>query len=336
MLFSPRIKTRELARLCRRVGISLEAGVDVRTVWAREVERHSGSAARARFRSISEAVNRGDSLAEAVAATEDFFPPLFCEMIQVGEKAGKLGEMFTRLADQYEEQISLQRLFLGAITLPLLELSAAVLIIAGYIWVLSILELPTPFGLGLSSYAVWVAVVVAGLVFIVHCIRRGVVWTEPIQRAVLLVPVLGKALETICLARLAWSMNLTLGAGMEVRQALRLSLRSARNPRYLGHIPSIDATIAGGNSIYEAFAKVAGYPREFLDTIQVGEQTGNLVESMGHLSGQYRERADAAVKTLTKLAGFGVWVIVATMITALIFQIFTQVYLAPINEALQY
>ena len=49
-------------------------------------------------------------------------------------------------------------------------------------------------------------------------------WVRPLQRAVMGVPVLGPALQTLALARIAWSMHLTMNAGMEVRKALRLSL----------------------------------------------------------------------------------------------------------------
>ena len=346
MLFSPRIGTNALARLCRRLGTALEAGIDVRTVCAREAERPAGPASRSRLRWVSQAVNEGDSLTEGLAACEDFFPPLVREMTEVGEKTGHLAEIFLRLAEHYEEQIRLRRLFLASITWPMIELAFAILVVGFLIWIMGMIGQrhdrqidPLGFGLvgneGLAIYVTFLTVVAAALFFLFHCIHRGVVWTDPIQRAVLSVPVLGKALETICLARVAWSLHLTMDAGMPLRQALPLSLRSARNARYTGHIPSIDATITSGSPIHEAFAQTGGYPREFLDTIQVGEQTGNLVESMGHLSRQYHERAAAALETLTKFAGFGVWVIVAALITVVIFQIFIRGYLGLINEALE-
>ena len=76
---------------------------------------------------------------------------------------------------------------------------------------------------------------------------------RPIQRAILRVPVLGPALQTLALARLAWSLNLTMNAGMEVRRSFRLSLRSTRSARYSGPIELIDAGISGGKSIFETF-----------------------------------------------------------------------------------
>jgi len=332
MLFSPRISTNALARLCRRLGTALEAGIDVRTVCAREAERSIGPAVRSRLGRVSDAVNKGDSLTEGLAACEDFFPPLVREMTEVGEKTGHLAEIFLRLAEHYEEQIRLRRLFLSSIAWPMIQLTVAILVVGFLIWIMGVIGQrgdmqidPLGFGLvgnrGLAIYVTFLAVIGSAIALLIHCIRRGVVWTEPIQRAVLQIPVLGKALETICLARLAWSLHLTLSAGMDLRQALRLSLRSARNARYTDHIGPVDATIVAGSPIHEAFARTGQYPNEFLDTIRVGEQTGNLAESMELLSRQYHERADAALKTLTMLGGFAVWGAIAAIIIVLIFRL---------------
>lgn len=342
MLFSPRITLSSLARLCRRLSTSLEAGVDVRTVCAREAEHALGMAARPRFRQISDLVHGGDSLAEALATTEDYFPPLFREMTNVGEKTGHLAEIFARLAEHYEEQIRLRRIFMVAIAWPMIQLVIAVAIVGFLIWIMGVINPdmdPLGFGLvgnrGLAIYLTFVTVVTVAIAFLIHALRRGVVWVRPVQKAVLRVPVLGKALETICLARVAWSLHLTLGVGMDVRQAIRLSLRSAHNARYTDHIRPIEEAINGGSSLYDAFFETRGYPVEFLDNIHVGEESGNLAESMQLLSRQYHERAAGAVKVLTMLAGLAVWAMIAAILIALIFRLFFTAYLNPIQDSLK-
>jgi type II secretory pathway component PulF len=140
-------------------------------------------------------------------------------------------------------------------------------------------------------------------------------------------------LQTLALARLAWSMHLTMDAGMELRRGLRLSLRSTHSAWYTDQIERIDAGIAGGNSIYEVFCEAACFPPDFLDALQVGEHSGKLAESMALLSRQYQEQARAALATLTMLAGFAVWAAVALLIIALIFRLF-MFYLGVINEAM--
>ena len=342
MLLSARISTNELARLCRRIGIALDAGVDVRTVFAREAERGTRPATRSRLRMVSEGINNGESLGEALVDTHDYFPEMFHELAHVGEKTGHLGESFIRLAEHYEEQIKLRRVFLVACAWPIIELALALTVIGVMIWVMGIVnrgnsEPIDPLGLGLMGnsglmiYLTFLAFVGLGLFLIVQALLRGLVWTRPIQRALLCVPMLGGPLQTIALARMAWAMHLTLDAGMALRRALKLSLKSTRNARYTDHIRPIDASIEEGNTICEAFADTYVFPADFLDAVRVGEQTGTLVESMGRLSRQYREKAAAAFKVMAVLGGFAVWLLVAVIIIMMIFSL-AMFYIGTLNS----
>lgn len=328
MLFSARIKLKPLAGLCRRLATALGAGIDLRTAWAHEAERAPGQAARRRFRSVSEAIQRGGNVAEALAATGSFFPALFREMVDVGEQTGHLSEVFAQLADHYEAQLALRRGFLATIAWPLVELAAAVVIIGFLIWFMGVIGGGTDLlGWGLvgnSGLLVYIAFLgIVGLLFFVllQAVRRGMVWTRPIQRAVLRLPALGKVLQTLALSRLAWSLHLTLNTEMNVRRALRLSLRSTRSARYTDQTERIDAEIAAGNSIHEAFLAAGCFPTDFLDALAVGEQSGALVESMGRLSRLYRDQARTALVVLNTLAGFAVYAAIALVIIFLIFRL---------------
>jgi hypothetical protein len=75
-----------------------------------------------------------------------------------------------------------------------------------------------------------------------------------------------------------------------------------------------------GREIYEALSDTGVFPREFLDTLEVGERAGRLPESMAILSRQYQEQARRSMATLTVLAGFGVWAMVAALIILMIFR----------------
>jgi type II secretory pathway component PulF len=337
-LFSPRIELKPLADLCHRLGMAFEAGIDARTIWAREAER-----ARGRFRehlaTVSDAVNHGESLTDALRETGDFFPTLFREMVALGEQTGHVDRVLAQLSDHYQNQISLRRSFWSSITWPLVQLTIAVGVVGLLIWVqgmigIDILRVGLVGERGLQIYGIFLAVVGAVIFLAVRAVTRGAVWTAPIQRMVLQLPGIGPPLQTVALARLAWAMHVTLDGGMEVRRALRLSLRSTHNARYLDQLPTIVSEISAGNSIHEAFCRAGGYPVEFLDTLAVGEQSGKIAESMGVLARQFQERARLALATLTTLAGWAVWAVIAALLIALIFRVFSF-YLNAITGAMQ-
>ena len=343
MLFTPRINIKTLIGLCRRMSTALETGINARTAWAREAERAKGHL-RYHLLDISHAVNRGKSLSDAFAATGDFFPSLLREMVELGEQTGHLDKVFGQLADHYQNHLNSRRIFWAAIAWPLVQLGLAVFIVGFLIWVMGIIRDMTGnksfdmLGLGLignsglAIYATFLACVGTLFWLTVRAVGRGLVWTQPIQRFVLGLPVLGKPLQTMALARLAWSMQVTMNAGMDVRRALKLSLRSTQNARYIDHIPVIDAEIMAGHSIHDAFCRAGGYPQEFLDTLAVGEESGRVVESMGLLAQQYQERTRGALALLAILAGWIVWAAIAVLIIALIFRVFSF-YLGAINDA---
>jgi type II secretory pathway component PulF len=332
MFFSSQIPTKTLVGLCQRLSTGLLAGVAARTVWAREAQQARGYAARNAATTVSQAVNRGDSMADSLAATGEYFPTLFREMTAVGEQSGKLGEIYQQLGEHYYAQIVLRRIFLASIAWPVLQLTIAILVVGGLIWAMGYIGRMTHstidilgFGLvgdrGLEIYA---SIVGAAVVFILVCVRaaaRGLVWIRPVQYFIAAVPVLGSSLRTLALSRLAWSMCQTMNAGMEVRRALRLSLRSTHSAIFTDQIEPIDAAIGRGTSITAAFSKTGRFPPDFMDVVEVGEQSGRLVESMGQLSRQYNEQARAALVALTAIAGFAVWALVAALLVTLIFRL---------------
>ncbi len=344
MFFSPRIQLKPLIGLCRRTSTALEAGIDVRTVLAREADRATGHLRR-HLLQISQDLAQGDSLADALAHTEGYFPRLFRELIEVGEQTGRLDAVLLQLAEHYQTRLSMRRIFLAAITWPLAQLGIALGVIGFLIWIMGVLpKMPgnksidiLGLGLignrGLTIYLSFLAVAGAVVLLVLRAVVRGMVWTRPVQRLLLRLPGFGKPLQTMALARLAWSMHLTMSTGMDVRRALKLSLRSTRNARYIDQIPAIDAEIMAGNSIHEAFCSAGGYPVDFLDSLAVGEQSGKVVESMGVLSRQYQEQSRLALGALTMLAGWAVWGLVAVLIIMLIFRIFSF-YLSAISGAL--
>ncbi len=341
---SPRISTKHLAGLCRRVGMSLEAGIDVRKIWDREARQAPGRRARACLSSVSEAIQQGESLRAALAEAGGFFPPLFREIVEVGDQSGRLGETFAQLADHYEGQLQIRRTFLAALTWPLIELAFTLAVIAVLIWLpstiakargmeLDLLGLGLTGNRGLAIYLAFLAAVAGLFFYFLQACRRGLLWTRPVQRLFWRIPGLSGPLRTLSLARLAWSLNLTFNTGMDVRQALRMSLRSTHNARITDHIEAIERAVVAGDSLFEAFQETGAFPPEFLQTLNVGEESGKLVEAMGRLSVQYRSQAEAALKVSSTAGAFAVWAVIALVMVAVIFRVFSS-YIGMIQGAM--
>jgi len=344
MLGESRISTKDLAALNRRLGTALGAGVDVRNVWTRESKNAHGAARRV-YGDVRDAVSRGSSVSEALDRTGRYFPEMFRELVRVGEESGQLPEVFRQLADNYEHQLQMRRNFLGAIAWPVFELVFALTVVGVLIYVMGAIPQLRDSGIdmlgmglkgtsGLVTYLAGLAAIAAGLFVVYRATVRGAIWAAPVQRVLMRVPKLGGALETFSLARLTWAMRVTLNTGMDTRKALALSLASTRNVLYTQHTEKVLKAIRSGHEIHEALKETGAFPVAFLDAVEVGEQSGMLTETMGNMSNLYQEEARSAMTVISAVLGFLVIVLLAGIVIFIIFQIFQNAYLGPIQDAL--
>jgi type IV pilus assembly protein PilC len=187
---------------------------------------------------------------------------------------------------------------------------------------------------GLKTYLMILGSVAFVLWFLYRQIQRGVFWGEWLQRIAMQIPKIGRSLELLALSRFSWSLHLALETEMALRRALRLAFLSTRNAYYTQHIDDVLQRIRDGNEITETLASTHAFPSDFLDAVRVGEQTGQLAETLGVLSEHYQEEGRAAVRMLTRAAGGLVWLMVTGLIVMLIFRLF-GFYMQQLNDALK-
>lgn len=294
---------------------------------------------------IRDGVAGGDTLIESVARTDRYFPPLFHEMVSIGEQTGQLAEAFRRLADYYENRLQLRRIFLSGITWPLVQLAIVIFVVGVLIWVVGVIAdskggKPVDLiGLGLTGerglviYMLFVVGAMLAATVVIRAVARGALWTRGLQRFVLRIPVFGKCVETMALAQLSWSLHLLLSVELDMRRLIPMALRSTRNAYYTGHADQIVADVVAGSELHEALLASGAFPIAFVDTVQVGEESGRLAESMGHAAQQYQELARHQLRAATIAAGYCIWGLVAMLIIFLIFRI-ASFYLGAIDDAL--
>ena len=119
---------------------------------------------------------------------------------------------------------------------------------------------------------------------------------------------------------------------MELKRALALALDSTHNVEFISQRDQILGVIQRGHEVHVALAQSNVFPKELLDAVQVGEESGRLPETLAILSRQQLDEARAALAILTRLAGYAVWLLVALLIIALIFRL-AGFYIGMINAA---
>ena len=339
------ISTRSLIRLCHRVGTAVKAGIDARRVWETE-ERHASGPLKSALGSVREKVASGGTIAEGMDATDGYFPPMFVQMVAIGEQTGKLDEVLHRLAEHYEHLATMRRNFWLGVAWPLFELGFAVLIIGAVIFITGVIsssrggEPIDVLGLGLvgpGGALIWFAFcgfIAAGVALFANAILRGWMGPQPMLLA-MRIPVLGKCLESLALSRLTWSLALALDSGMDARRAVELSIRAAQNPYYESSLPRVTAGIRANREFHESFADGEVFPQDFLDQLETAEIAGATTESLLRLAKEYEDRARTAMRVLTGIVTVLVMGFVLLFVGFLVISLGYRVLVKPTNDMLE-
>lgn len=336
------ISTRSLIQLCNRVGTAVKSGIDARRVWEME-ERHASGALKTALGTIRQQVAGGGTVAEGMQAADGFFPPMFVQMVAIGEQTGQLDQVLHRLGEHYEHMASMRRTFWIGIAWPLFELIFAVLIIGALIFIMGIIggvtggETPDVLGWGLvgtSGALIWFlfcGFIAGGIALFAHAITRGWMGPQPLMLA-MRVPVLGSCLESLALSRLTWSLAVALDSGMDALRAAELSIRAAQNPYYEQALPLVVARIRANDQFHESFAAGGVFPADFVHQLEAAEEAGATNESLRRLAKEYDERARNSMRILTGIATVLVTLLVVGLMVFAIFSLAWHGYIKHLYE----
>jgi len=338
-----RIGNKALARVCHNVGGGLHAGVDIRRVFETESMRGS-TRQRSEMARIRERINRGETLTTAMRGARGYFPPLLIEMVEVGERTGRLERVFFKLAEHYDQLVKMKRDFLIGIAWPMIELSISVLVIGLMILIIGMVHTgPEPpgitfFGLygtrGLIIYSSIVAVIVASFAALIFAVKNELINIAPLIRLLMQMPGIGPGIKTLAISRMTWALAMATDTDIDPRKAIELSVRTTQNSYYTSQIESMKQVITQGGEMTDAFQQTNRYPDDFLDALQTGEIAGRISETMEIIAKEYEERAKLFYRMLTVAAGIIVFLVVAIVIFAVIFSIVSQ-YVGILNDLME-
>lgn len=294
---------------------------------------------------IVDQLRKGSDVSTAMREQGRAFPELAIDLVHVADQTGAMPEILKGLADHYDNLVRLRRSFISAVTLPLIQLLAAILIIAGLIWLLGMIAQSNGgapldvLGLGLvgtNGAITWLGMcfgtAVAGA-FAYFVIVNGLKGRAFVHALLLKIPVIGGCLRSFALARFSWAFALTQQAGMSIRPSLESSLKATGNGAFANAAPMVTAMVAEGEELSLALRETRLFPIDYLELIRVGETTGTVPETLERLSPQLEDQARRSLAAMTTALAWLIWSLVAALIIFLIFRI-AFMYIGMLNSAL--
>ena len=346
MLRNPQLTWAALAAFSRSMARMMEAGVEVRKALQTSSKQSADRRLTGAIEKVTQSVAGGKTLAEAFRKEGELFPPLFRDLVDVGEQTGSVPEVFAALSKYYESRIKQVKEFRAAIAWPVIQLVAAICIIGLLVFILGLLpvgEGGKPFdviGLGLYGasgaitwFTFWFVMAVTGFV-LWKIASNNTAWQMALHPVLLGLPVLGPCMRSFAISRFSWCFALTQQAGMSIKPSLECSLKATANGAFMMAQPLIWQELADGETFVDALAASKLFPGEYLQFVATAEETGTVPEQLDRMSHLFEEDAQRSMNRLTAIFSGVVWAGVAMIVIFFIFRI-AMIYVGMLNDAVR-
>ncbi len=346
MLRNPQISWTALAAFSRSMARMLEAGVEIRKSLQTSSRQSADNRLAGAIEKVIRSIASGSTFSESFAKEGELFPPLFRDLISVGEQTGSAPEVFAALAKYYESRVKQVREFRAAISWPVIQLIAAIGIVGLLIFILGLLP-PMPDGkpfdvIGIGLYGAsgattwfvgWGVAAAAGFV-LWKFISNNVGGQMMLHPMLLGIPVLGPCMRSFAISRFSWCFALTQQAGMSIRPSLECSLKATANGGFISAQPLIWDELSKGETLTDALTTSKLFPVEYLQLVDTAEQTGTVPEQLDRMSHLFEEDAQRSMNRLTAFFSAGVWVSVAMLVIFFIMRL-ALMYVGMLNDAVK-
>lgn len=315
LVFLKRVDRGSLTTLFRSLATMIAAGVTLRKALTVAIDTCANERLREALESIASEVESGSSLSLAMERRGHEFPRLFAMMIRAAETAGVLDAALLRVADLLEREGVMRARIYAALTYPAIIAIASIGLVLfllaktmpSFAAMFAQLHVPLPrstallIGVGdvLGHPANWwggLAGIVA-LACIVRWLRSLPAVRERYDLVVQRLPLVGRVVRNINIARFARTLGTMLVSGVNVEAALGATRDVLGNGLYARHVDEISTSIRAGGSVAMVMGERGFFDPLFMQLVRVGEETGSLDQMLLRLAEHHERAVESALST---------------------------------------
>jgi type IV pilus assembly protein PilC len=309
-----KVKPAEMVTFSRQLALLLGSGVGI--IQALEL-LSSQTTDKTLKRVLIEVVNDlrgGKGLSKALAQHPNVFSTLYCKLMSVGEQTGSLEAVLKSLADYTERQAASMAKIKQAMMYPAVVFCLAIAVAAIMLTVLlppltdmfsklgGTLPLPTRILLAsmgfLKSYGVYLLVVIIALIIVGFLYTRTPNGRYFRDRLILRLPIIGRLSLVNELARACRSLSLLFRAGLPLPEVMALTAQATGNRVVARALGEVEHDMLRGQGLAKPMSKRKVFLPLMVEMTKVGEETGNLDDSLIIVAENYEIEADRRTQTV--------------------------------------
>lgn len=331
---SKKPSTRDLGVMCRQFVSMNRAGVTLIETLKMLAEQTENKKLQAAIKDVRISVERGESLASAMAMHKNIFPGLMINMVSAGEASGNLDTALERVSEQLESSAKTQAMIKKAMIYPIAVFLVAivvsivmlVVVIPNYSVMFEDLgtELPgiTKMYVAMSDFLVdyWFI-----LVPLVIAIGVGIAMFAKTDtgkhvfgKLAIKIPILGNLTVKSASSMTARTLSTLLGAGVPLIEAVDIVSGVVGNVYFQEALQNAKAEVVIGMPLSRPLEECGLFPPMVHQMIRIGEEAGNTEEMLDKLADYYDEEVEMAVQSLMAAMEPMIIIVLAVVVGGLI------------------
>ena len=274
------VSVREMSVFCRQFESVLNAGVTVVEALDMLSEQTENKPFANAIAEVRDSVQRGETLAVAMAEHPKIFPNLMVQMVAAGESSGGLDKAFSRVGSQFEKEAHLKGLIIKSAIYPVILILVIIVVVA----IMMIKIVPTftsqfdevggklP-GITLAVMAVsdffvhswyFIVAIIAGIAIFIHAWKKTESGAHILGKFILKVPLVGPLSIKTASSRMTRTLSTLMGSGVQLVDALGLVTEMMGNAVVKQALKRCDRRGQPWNPALETAGRFRGLPTDGL------------------------------------------------------------------------
>lgn len=312
-----KVQQSDVIIFCRQFSTMIDAGLPIIQCLEILYSQQENKTFKKILKNIKEAVEGGETLADALRKYPGEFDNLFVNMIAAGEAGGILDTILQRLSHYMEKAAKLKSQVKGAMIYPLITVIIAIVVIAVImVFVIPVfkdmfegmggsLPLPTQIVVTISDFAKNnILYIIGGFGLIIFTLKKFYNTEKgriTLDALALKLPVFGMLIRKVAVAKFTRTMSTMLTSGVAILDALTIVAKTAGNKTIEKAIYDVRSGIEEGRTMAAPLAESEVFPSMVCQMIEVGETTGALDNMLAKIADFYDDEVDQAVENMTAM-----------------------------------
>lgn len=340
--FFEKVPKREIVIFSRQLSTLFESKVPLISAMRTLVKQTSNQSFKEALLVIAQDVDDGMPLSKALAKHAGIFNNFYISMVKTGEVSGKLGEIFSYLADHLEKDYYFESKARSSLIYPaFVFVTFIVIMILMLVFVvpnLTIVLIESGVTLPIATQIIiflsdafrgywWIFLIaligILGFFSYYRQTKEGRAYFDWLK---LKMPILGTLFTKIYLSRFAESLSTLIIGGLPLTQALEVTSDVIGHEIFKDIIFSTVAEVQKGATISSVLKQRSEVPLFVSEMIAVGEESGRLDAVLKNIANFYQKEVDNTLENMTSIIEPVLIVFLGIAVAVLIVAIILPIY----------